>query len=257
MKLPSIQDLLDVAVEAAYLGGRRTLAYFNAGVEAMLKNDGTPVTVADQEAEQLIVRHIARHFPDHAILGEETGMKEGTGGGKVRWIVDPIDGTKTFLCGVPMYGTLIGVEIDGRCDVGVIYLPATDEMIAAGRGLGCRWNGRPAQVRATAELKDAVVLTTDDATAHAALPGYAKLQKACKFSRTWSDCYGYALIATGRADVMFDPVINPWDVAAILPCIEEAGGRFTNLANEPTIYGRGAIATNGRLHEPALGHLRG
>jgi len=249
---PSLRTLLDLAVEAACLGGKRTLAYFNAGVDAVLKPDGTPVTAADQEAEQLIVRQISRYFPDHAILGEESGAKPPTGGSDIRWIIDPLDGTKTFLQGVPLYGTLIGVEIAGRVDVGVMYFPAINELICAARGLGCRWNGRAARVSQTRDLKSAIVLCTDDASGRSRGRGYESLVSSCKYMRTWGDCYGYALITTGRADVMIDPRMNPWDCAALLPCLEEAGGRFTDWQGKPTIWGNDAVGTNGVLHETVI-----
>src|SRR4051794_9268129 len=153
--MPTLGELLDVATEAAYLGGKRTLAYFNTGVAIETKADNTPVTCADREAEQVIRSVISRAFPDHTILGEESG--EVSGDPRYKWIIDPIDGTKSFIHGVPMYGTLIGVEVDGVASVGVVYLPATDEMLNAASGLGCRWNGRPARVSKVDRIEDATL----------------------------------------------------------------------------------------------------
>src|SRR5205807_1432009 len=144
MSQPSLPNLLAVATEAAYLGGRRTLAYFNTGVAVELKADDTPVTCADRESERLIRDRIARSFPSHSILGEEGGLQEGDP--DYRWIIDPIDGTKTFIHGVPLYGVLIGVVVQDRPAVGVVYMPALDEMLTGATGLGCHWNGRPARV---------------------------------------------------------------------------------------------------------------
>ena len=127
--MPTLSELLAVATEAAYLGGRRTLAYFNAGVAVETKADDTPVTVADREAEQVIRARISRSFPNHSIIGEEGG--ETAGDAAYRWIIDPIDGTKTFIHGVPFYGVLVGVEVAGEPAVGAVYLPAFDEMISA------------------------------------------------------------------------------------------------------------------------------
>ena len=156
MTSPDLRALLAVAQDAAYVGGRRTLAYFGTGTAATeWKADQTPVTLADREAERLIRGIIARAFPDHAILGEEDG--ETAGSAPVRWIVDPLDGTRTFVRGVPLYGTLIGVEVRGEPAVGVVYLPALDEMVGAARGLGCTWNGRPCRVSATREVRSRAI----------------------------------------------------------------------------------------------------
>ena len=222
---------MDVAIEAAYLGGRRTLAYFNAGVAVEIKADQTPVTQADKEAEEVIRAHIGRHFPDHEVIGEEGGTKKGDS--RYRWIVDPIDGTKTFICGVPFYGVLIGVEVDGRPAVGAIYMPAFDEMISAASGLGCHWNGRKTGVSKTAKLSDAVLLSTNIA--------------ACQ---NRSDAFDRL------ADIMLDPAMNPWDCAPMLPILTEAGGHFATWAGEPTIWGKDAFACNAALHTDVLAILK-
>ena len=251
---PSLKDMLDVAVEAAYLGGRRTLAYFNSGVAVEIKADLTPVTRADKEAEEVIRSHIARHFPDHEIIGEEGGIKKGDP--SHRWIVDPIDGTKTFICGVPFYGVLIGVEVEGQASVGAVYMPAFDEMICAATGLGCEWNGRKAAVSKTAKLSDAALLTTNITACQTRSDTYDRLARATKMQRTWGDCYGYALVATGRADIMLDPAMNPWDCAPMLPILREAGGHFTTWGGEPTIWGKDGCATNGALNREVLDVLK-
>jgi histidinol phosphatase-like enzyme (inositol monophosphatase family) len=245
---------LSVATEAAYLGGRRTLAYFNTGVAVELKADDTPVTCADRESEQIIRERITRSFPDHTILGEEGALKEGDP--DYRWIIDPIDGTKTFLRGVPLYGVLIGVEVKDRPSVGVVYMPALDEMVSAATGLGCSWNGRPARVSAVAELAEAAVMVTDVRSAVARSDAYARLAAATKLQRTWGDCYGYLLVATGRAEVMIDAAVNPWDCAPILPILQEAGGQYTTWEGEATIWGKDGVGTNGALHRQVLDLLR-
>lgn len=250
MSVPSLTELLNVAVDAAYLGGRRTLAYFNAGVEVEIKPDHTPVTQADKEAEEIIRAKIQRHFPDHEVMGEEGGTKKGDA--RYRWIIDPIDGTKTFICGVPFYGVLIGVEVEGKPSVGVIYMPAFDEMISAATGQGCTWNGRKASVSKTAKLSDAVLMTTNITSCQNRSDAFDRLARTTKLQRTWGDCYGYALVATGRADIMLDPAMNPWDCAPMLPILTEAGGHFTTWAGEPTIWGKDACATNGALNSEVL-----
>lgn len=254
MGQPSLAELLDVATEAAHLGGRRTLAYFNANVAVETKADDTPVTLADREAEQVIRAHIARSFPTHSILGEESGSTDGDG--EFRWIIDPIDGTKSFIHGVPLYGTLVGVEVRGTPRVGVIYLPALDELVCAADGLGCRWNGRPARVSTTSRLEDACISTTSPETARARSDAYQRLAERAKLKRAWGDAYGYVLVATGRCDVMLDPRLNPWDCAPMIPILREAGGRFSDWRGQETIWGNDGFATNAALYETVLDVLR-
>jgi len=254
MSEPSLQDLLNVATEAAYLAGRRTLAYFNTGVAVETKADQTPVTRADREAEEIVRAQIARYFPTHAVLGEEAGAKAGNE--DYRWIIDPIDGTKTFVHGVPFYGVLIGVEVRGVAEVGVVYLPALDEMVAAATGLGCRWNGRPARVSPVARLADAVLLSTNITSCQARSDAFERLAAQTKMNCTWGDCYGYVLVATGRAEIMLDPAMHPWDCAPLLPILREAGGHFTAWNGAVTIRGGDGAATNAALHETVLAVLK-
>lgn len=254
MPEPSLQNLLDVAMDAAYLGGKRTLAYFDAGVEVETKSDNTPVTRADREAEQIIREVVAKSFPDHSVLGEESGELKGNP--KYRWIIDPIDGTKSFIHGVPLYGTLIGVEVAGKPSVGIIYLPAQDHMISAAVGLGCRWNGRVAEVSSVKKLEDATLLTSSVTSAMKRSDAFDRLASRAKLVRNWGDCFGYALLATGRADVMVDPALNLWDAAALLPIMQEAGGHFFNWNGDPTIHGPDGAATNAALHAEVMEILR-
>ncbi|HEV2294306.1 MAG TPA: histidinol-phosphatase [Tepidisphaeraceae bacterium] len=254
MPPPSLADLLAVATEAAYLGGRRTLAYFNTNIAVETKSDDTPVTLADREAEQVIRARIAKTFPTHSILGEETGATAGDP--DYRWIIDPIDGTKSFIHGVPLYGVLIGVEVHGQPRVGVIYMPALDEMLSAADGLGCAWNGRPARVSSTARLEDACLTTTSPETARARSDAYQNLASGVKLNRAWGDAYGYALVATGRCDVMLDPKLNAWDCAPLIPILREAGGRFSDWTGKEHIWGNDGVATNGALHDAVLQILR-
>jgi histidinol phosphatase-like enzyme (inositol monophosphatase family) len=250
---PSLPELLDVAIEAARTGGARTLSYFNAGVAVEWKADGSPLTNADRESERAIREVIGRAFPDHGILGEEEG--ETRGAAPYRWIIDPLDGTRSFVRGVPLYGTLIGLERQGEPVVGVVYLPALDELVAAAQGLGCTWNGRACRVSTVDRLDDALVTVTDERTARRRSGAYLRLADATALQRTWADCYAYVLVATGRAEVALDPIMNVWDCAALLPIVEEAGGRFTDWRGRRTIDGGEAVATNGLLHDRVLSLL--
>jgi fructose-1,6-bisphosphatase/inositol monophosphatase family enzyme len=163
--------------------------------------------------------------------------------------VDPIDGTFAFVHGVPFYGVLIALEIDGEASVGVVNIPALNEVVAAAKGCGCFLNGAPARVSTVNRLEDALLLSTDfNACARYGFKGAVDLlQRRARSSRTWGDCYGYVLVATGRAEVMLDPVMNLWDCAPLLPILEEAGGTFTDWRGVRTINGGNSIATNGAL----------
>jgi fructose-1,6-bisphosphatase/inositol monophosphatase family enzyme len=159
--------------------------------------------------------------------------------------------------GVPLYGVLIGVEADGEPVVGVAHFPALGETVAAGRGSGCTWNGRPCRVSPVARLDDALVLTTDveRILTRPQGPGWRGLQGQSSFSRTWGDCYGHALVATGRAEVMVDPVLSSWDAGPLLTILTEAGGRFTDLQGQSTIHGGSGVSSNGLLHDETLARL--
>jgi histidinol-phosphatase len=247
-----LEQLREFAVAIASGAGDITLKYFRKRPETSTKTDGSYVTIADREAETYLRRQIAERFPDDGIVGEEEGESPGRSGR--RWIVDPIDGTFAFVHGVPFYGVLIGLEIDGEASVGVINIPALGEIVSAAKGSGCFLNGEPARVSTTARLEDALLLATDFTACERYGFGRAGelLQRRAKTSRTWGDCYGYVLVATGRADVMFDPVMNLWDCAALLPIVEEAGGTFTDWRGARRIDGGNSIATNGLLFDEVM-----
>jgi histidinol-phosphatase len=246
---PTTENLLTVAKEAAYLCGKRTLAYFNTGIRAEMKGDNTPVTIADKEGERVLRECILSHFPDHSILGEEEGATSGKD--PFRWICDPIDGTKAFVTGVPLYGVLIGVEREGKIVAGVIYLPALDDMVAAGEGLGCTWNGRPCRV-SSAPLEKSVVVCSSIVRAQKRSGAFSTLAEKTYLQRTWGDAFGYALVATGRAEIMLDPIKSPWDVGPMPVIFSEAGGKFSTWAGENNIYGKDGFATSAALYPQVL-----
>jgi histidinol-phosphatase len=251
---PSFQHLLDVATEAAYVGGRRTLAYFNAGVGVESKADATPVTIADREAEVVIRELIAKHFPDHAILGEEHGRSAGNP--DYTWIVDPIDGTKSFIHGVPLYGTVVGCVVKGEPRVGAVYLPPLGDMMAAAEGLGATWNGRRARVSEVTNLGEATLLAGSITRAIRRSDAYERLADQVKLNRGWGDVFGYMLVATGRAEIMLDPTISIWDIAGVAPIVREAGGFFGNWKGESTINGPDACAIAGGVRDVVLDVLK-
>jgi histidinol phosphatase-like enzyme (inositol monophosphatase family) len=264
-----LRQYLEFAVEAAQLAGRFTLGYFNAGTPHEMKQDRTPVTAADRGAEERLRARIRKYFPSHGILGEEFGEQAATepirdprGGddarvGPARWILDPIDGTYSFISGVPLYAVLVGLEWNGEMLLGVIDLPALGETVYAAHGLGCWWNGRRARVSEVAELSEARLLNcgTKALARSGREAGFQRLRDACYADRAWCDAYAYALVATGRAEVVIDPVMSTWDTAALLPCITEAGGRFTDWGGRPTHTAPEAVATNGALHAAVLERL--
>lgn len=246
------RELLRLAVAVAEEAGRLTLDHFGGPLDPELKADGSPVTLADRGAEALMRERILGAYPSHGILGEE--FEDANPGADVRWVLDPIDGTKSFVQGVPLYGVLVGVEIEGEATVGVAHFPALDETLAAAVGVGCRWRDGSARVSSVTDLARAVVLTTDEPATRAAPigSGWGVLSTRARFARTWGDCYGHCLVATGRAEAMVDPELNPWDAAPLLPILTEAGGRFTDLSGESTIHGGSGVSTNGKLHEEVL-----
>ena len=243
----NLSDLMEFAVDLARGAGEITLKYFQRTPETHIKGDGSFVTIADREAEAYLRREIARRFPDDAILGEEEGETKGSS--FRRWIIDPIDGTFAFVHGVPFYGVLIGIEQNGEPVLGVVNIPALGEIVYGAKDLGCFYNGSEATVSSTSRLEDTLLLCTDfqACSRYGFGPAANDLQSRAQKSRTWGDCYGYVLVATGRADIMLDPVMNLWDCAALLPIVEAAGGTFTDWRGVRTIEGGNSIATNGKL----------
>ena len=255
---PQDQLRLDAAVKFAREAGKHTLTYFRSpDLTVDRKGDESPVTVADREAEQLLRKAIGEAFPDDAILGEEFGETEGSSG--YRWVLDPIDGTKSFISGVPLYGTLVGVEREGEPVVGVIEMPALDERAYATIGGGA-WSQvgdatpTPASVDGDATLSEGLFVTSEVSRYFelGRQDVYLRLQNACRLTRTWGDCYGYLLIATGRAVVALDAQMNPWDACALVPVLAEAGGTYTSWSGERTIYGGDGVATNGAVLDAVL-----
>lgn len=257
-----LDSRLQLALLAAREAGDITLRYFQqTGLAVERKSDASPVTIADRQAEEHLRKRISERFPDDGILGEELPDRPGTSG--YRWILDPIDGTKSFIAGVPLYGTLIGLEHQGRSVLGIIRMPALDEQVYASIGQGA-WHQvgsgqpKPARVSKTTRLADAMFCTSEVKSYFDIGRGQAFLdmQQAVWIARTWGDCYGYLLVATGRVDIMIDPQMAVWDAAALLPIIEEAGGTFTDWNGVPTIHGGEGVATNGLLSAEVLARLR-
>ncbi|MGI8754797.1 MAG: inositol monophosphatase family protein [Acidimicrobiales bacterium] len=254
MVAPIDPELLDTAVTLARQAGELTLTYFRSDTLAVdHKADGTPVTEADRGAERLLRTELESRFPDDAILGEEEPERPGTSGR--RWILDPIDGTKAFTHGVPLYTNLLALEDADGIAVGVINVPALGETVAAGRGLGCFANGAPCSVNDHDSLEGTYLSTS----------GYRPWDDDCLLRakhaglnlRTWGDGYGYVLVATGRIEAMFDPAAELYDLAPVPVIMAEAGGRFTSLDGQDGPGHGNGLATNDRMHDDLLALLRG
>ena len=242
--------LVDFAVAIARDAGALTLRHFgNPDLDVDGKDDGTPVTAADRGAERLLREHIRATHPDDGIVGEEETDTPGTSGRT--WILDPIDGTQSFIHGVPLYGNLVALEDEHGPAVGVINMPALDECGWAGRGRGCFHDGQPTRVADRRDLHGACIVTSgiDYWPSAAHLDAFVGHDTVI---RTWGDSYGYVLVATGRADAMVDPIVSRWDVAPMLTILPEAGGVFTDLSGIATADGGDAVATNPHLLHPIL-----
>lgn len=239
--------LLDAAAELARHVGAVAFSHYRSVLSVETKADGSPVTVADRAAETAAREWLSAHFPDDAVLGEEFGERPGSSGRT--WVLDPIDGTKSFVRGVPLWGSLVALVEGERVLAGAACFPAVNELIAAAPGEGCWWNGVRAQVSDCSTLAGATVLITDERTFRktSQLNGWRTLIGEASIARTWGDCYGYLLVATGRAEVMVDPIVNAWDAACFQPIIEEAGGVFTDLNGVPSAFNGSAIASSARL----------
>ena len=253
---PSAHPALAAAVEAARAAGEIAMRYYRGGVEVTIKPDRTPVTQADREAEQAITRMLGRAFPDWGFLGEEFGER---GSREMRWIIDPIDGTKNFIRRIPIWAVLIALEERGEITTGVVLNPVTDELFTARRGEGAYKNGERLRVSECEAMKDATVLHSGlrlvRETGH--WDGFVRLFDAGSRTRGFGDYYGYGLVAEGKAEIYVEVDLKPWDVAPVKILVEEAGGRLTDFAGRPTIYGSTVLATNGRLHAEALRLLAG
>lgn len=249
----ALRSLREAAESIARSGGDSTLDYFKRNFRLEYKEDDSPVTDADREAEAIIRDQIQQRFPDHGIIGEEYGSEGDKR--EVVWVVDPIDGTQSFIHGIPFYTTLIGVLIGGEPQVGVIYAPALGEMAVAAVGSGALLNGSACRVRDCNDLARATFLTTDrmNIRKHGFDAPYEELLRRTRIHRTWGDAYGHLMVAAGRADLMFDPVLSIWDAAALLPVVTEAGGRFSDVRGASSIRSGNALSSTGGIHREVIG----
>ena len=246
-----MQEFVEFSKQLATASGEIIKRYFRSDLAVESKADDSPVTIADKQAEEIMREMIMKEFPAHGIIGEEFGNHNESA--EYQWVLDPIDGTKSFVSGTFLFGTLIGLMKDEQPIVGTIHHPITSHMLI-GTGDEARLNDEPVKVRSTANLRDAVLLYTDfiDVGQYQNGIAFQQLMGKTKYNRTWGDCHGYFLVATGFADVMLDPIMHLWDIVALVPIIEGAGGKITSWNGGPPLSGNGIIASNGRLHSQVM-----
>lgn len=246
---PFFEQLCDISE-------KNILKYFNNSYQVIVKSDLSPVTIADQSTEELLRKEIEKHFPDHSILGEEFG-ESGNPTSQFKWILDPIDGTKSFINHIPLFGTLIALLKDGKPFMGCINNPCLKERMIGEIGKPTTLNGQIVKVKPATKLQDSVLLTTCLKDSQNILgPNFSKLASQVKYARTWGDCYGHLMVASGRAEIMVDPIMNLWDIAALKPCVEGAGGAFFDLTGSSSGLGTQAISCSPELKNEILQILR-
>ena len=253
----------DLLIELARRSGDFIRPHFGDPALAVeTKNDLSPVTVADRGAEELMRALITKKFPSHGVIGEELGADRPDA--EWVWVLDPIDGTKAFITGAPLWGTLIALLHEGRPVLGAIHQPVLGQLMigeniggAANAGGITTLNNRPVRVRETARIEDATILTSDPLNPHKYQNGasYNLLISRARIARTWGDCYGYLLLAGGWADVMLDPVMNPWDIQALIPIVRGAGGVITDWRGNDPVKADSIVAATPALHPQVIAAL--
>ncbi|MFN8627308.1 MAG: inositol monophosphatase family protein [Candidatus Binatia bacterium] len=248
---------LEVAIAAAQAGGEVALRYFGTRLTVDYKGDHSPVTRADRECERRIVEVLRRGFPEYGVVGEEFGADERSGAA-TRWIIDPIDGTKNFIRGIPYFATLIGLEEEGEVTLGVIYAPAVDDLLYAHKGSGAFDRHGRLQVSAVHSMRESMLVFggLDMFRQVGRWEGFERLVRASGRQRGFGDYFGHTFVARGQAEAMVEVDLKPWDLAAVKIVVEEAGGRFSDFNGNATIYGGDAVASNGLVHEEILRLLR-
>jgi len=253
-----LQRFLAVARQAAQKGGQKALKYFRKNVQVIKKIDRSPVTRADREAEQVIRGILGKHFPNHQLCGEEYGW-DSKSKAEFKWWIDPVDGTRQFIRGIPFWSTLVALEYRGEVVAGVIHLPAMAITLWAAKGQGCFSNGKKAHVSRIPQIKGGTI-TFGGIRGIVREPyakGFLNLVSTSYDDRGYGDAFGHLLVATGQVEAMLDPVVKPYDVAAVKICVEEAGGKFTDLKGVKTIYGGNALSSNTFTHSQVLKVVKG
>jgi len=254
---PEWRNRYETAVEAARKAGRLALRYFDTNVSVEWKQDHSPVTVADREAEAFLRTTLLQQFPTDGYLGEESGDARGTSG--FRWVIDPVDGTRSFVRGIPLWATLVGLEYQGEPIAGVVDVPAMGHTYRALRGAGCYRNERPIRVSDVAELGKAQLFYSSLSWFVKAgrRDAFLRLAELTDRQRGFGDFYGFVLVAQGSGELMVEHGCHYWDLAATRAIVEEAGGRFTDWDGQTDLNRPDVVASNGRLHAETLQVLTG
>ncbi|RJP73326.1 MAG: histidinol-phosphatase [Ignavibacteriales bacterium] len=249
--MSELKELKLFAEELAMLSGKLIKQYWRTDVKIENKADESPVTIADKKAEELMRELIMKRYPEHGILGEEFG--EHNSESEYKWILDPIDGTKSFICGTVTFGTLIALVKNNEPILGVIHQPILNEFLI-GDNDSALLNGKAVNVRKCDDLSQAILLGTDylHIEKYQSKAGFDNLMRKVKYYRMWGDCYGYYLVATGFADIMIDPIMNPWDSLAVIPVIRGAGGKVTDYKGGDAVTGTSMVATAGKIHDDVI-----
>lgn len=255
LKKKHLTKLLEFSLKIVKKSEQITMKYFGSKFKHKLKENKSPVTEADIKCEKFLIKKILNKFPGHNILGEETGSTKLTS--EFRWIIDPIDGTRNFMRNYPFWGTLLALEYDGEVVLGVISMPALKEVIYAAKGLGCRINGKKVKVSTRLEFKDSYLIHggMEYISRQAYKDKFMQLAMKFDYARGFGDCHGHTLIIKGMAEVLIDPIVKPYDIAASKICLEEAGGILTDINGNATIYNGTAVLSNGALHQQVISNL--
>jgi histidinol-phosphatase len=251
-----VDTILSAAIEAAKAAAEVALHYFRTNLKVETKADRTPVTQADRECEAKIIEILSQRFPAYGFLGEETGERAGQG--NARWIIDPIDGTKNFIRGIPFFATLIALEENGDITAGVVSAPAIDDLLYARKGQGAFANDRQVHVSDVAELSQSMLVHggLKDLKVRPCWEPFLRLVDATARQRGFGDALGHSIVICGQAEITLEPEIKPWDVAATKILVTEAGGRFSDFAGTPSIYTGNAVISNGHVHEAVVNILQ-
>ena len=249
--MEEMKELKKFCGRLAEESGKIIRNYWRTGITVDTKSDSSPVTIADKKSEEVMRELIMKEFPDHGILGEEFGEYKPDAG--YQWVLDPIDGTKSFICGTVTFGTLIALMKDKEPILGVINQPILNDFLL-GDNYSTILNGKPVHVRNCEKVSDAVLLNTDilDIEEYQNKKGFDSLMHQVKLFRMWGDCYGYSLVATGYADIMLDPIMNSWDLLALIPIIKGAGGTITDYHGNDPLKGNSIVATGGSIHQTVI-----
>lgn len=252
MKEKHIKKLLNFSIDLIKECNDISLKYYKKTIKPEYKKDNSPVTIADKKCEKFLISAIKKKYPEHSFLAEETGEQDKNS--EFKWIIDPIDGTKNFMRNFPFWGTLLALEYRGEIIMGIIALPAMKQMIYAGKGLGCYQNGKKIKVSSTDTIDKSYFIYggIEYITKQPYKDKFLELVDRSYYDRGYGDCFGHTLVINGKAEFMLDPHVSPYDVAPIKICIEEAGGVMTDLAGNKTIYSRGVLTSNGKMHDEIL-----